>query len=232
MTGWQELWEDRKTRERWEAMPPLPEVIEMADRLAREGRRRVLDIGCGLGRHVIYLVGRGFDVVGTDIAPSAVERCRAKLAQVAEAEGASSRSHSEPGAGGTATVLQLDMTQFPWPDGSFDGVIASNVIHHTDLGTLRGIIRSIARVLDDWGYFAWATPSPRHFACGRGRQLEPMTWIDSDEHDGHLPHHYCSEDEVRGLLAGFEILSLGEVERREGEKSRWHWRVLARKRPT
>jgi len=213
MRGWQELWKDPAMRARWEAIPPVPQVVEMADRLEREGRRRVLDIGCGLGRHAVYLAGRGFEVVATDAAPSAIEKCRENLER----------------AGLTALTVEMDMSEFPWPEGSFDGVVASNVIHHTDLGTLRGIIGSVGRVLGDSGYFAWVTPTPRHFACGRGRETEPMTWVDSDEHDGHLPHHYSTEVEVRELLEGYEIVSLDEVEYRDDGKSRWHWRVLARK---
>jgi SAM-dependent methyltransferase len=37
---------------------------------------RVLDIGCGAGRHALYLQGRGMDVVGIDISPRAIEVCR------------------------------------------------------------------------------------------------------------------------------------------------------------
>ena len=34
---------------------------------------RVLDVGCGAGRHAIYLQNKGFDVLGTDISPLAIE---------------------------------------------------------------------------------------------------------------------------------------------------------------
>jgi SAM-dependent methyltransferase len=39
-------------------------------------RGRVLDIGCGAGRHSLYLQKRGFDVLGIDNSPGAVEVCR------------------------------------------------------------------------------------------------------------------------------------------------------------
>jgi SAM-dependent methyltransferase len=41
-------------------------------------RGRVLDIGCGAGRHSLYLQGLGHDVVGIDVSPLAVEVCRAR----------------------------------------------------------------------------------------------------------------------------------------------------------
>lgn len=39
-------------------------------------RGRVLDVGCGAGRHAIHLQGKGFDVVGIDNSPLAVNVCR------------------------------------------------------------------------------------------------------------------------------------------------------------
>ena len=40
-------------------------------------RGRVLDIGCGAGRHSLYLQGKGFDVLGIDISPLAVKVSKA-----------------------------------------------------------------------------------------------------------------------------------------------------------
>jgi SAM-dependent methyltransferase len=37
---------------------------------------RVLDIGCGAGRHALYLQGKGLDAVGIDQSPLAVRTCR------------------------------------------------------------------------------------------------------------------------------------------------------------
>lgn len=37
---------------------------------------RVLDVGCGAGRHALYLQSKGFDVTGIDLSPGAVRLCR------------------------------------------------------------------------------------------------------------------------------------------------------------
>jgi SAM-dependent methyltransferase len=39
-------------------------------------RGRVLDIGCGAGRHALYLQKKGLDVLGTDASPLAIRVCR------------------------------------------------------------------------------------------------------------------------------------------------------------
>jgi hypothetical protein len=44
----------------------------------RHVRGRVLDVGCGAGRHSLHLQAQGFDVVGIDISPLAIQVCRAR----------------------------------------------------------------------------------------------------------------------------------------------------------
>jgi len=39
---------------------------------------RVLDVGCGAGRHALYLQEKGFDVTGIDSSPGAVKVCRVR----------------------------------------------------------------------------------------------------------------------------------------------------------
>jgi SAM-dependent methyltransferase len=54
---------------------------------------RVLDIGCGAGRHSIYLQSKGFDVTGIDNSPLAIKVCRlrglkkAKVMSITEIDG-------------------------------------------------------------------------------------------------------------------------------------------------
>lgn len=212
MTGWQKLWQDPEVVKLWQEFPPLPQVVAMADRLPPGAR--VLDIGCGLGRHTVYLAARGFEVTATDNAPAALAACQQSLAE----------------AGLAASLLEVDMSEMPFPDAYFQGIVASHCIHHVDGPALRRTIGLITRKLAAGGLLVWATPSARHWRCGLGREIEPGTWVDENHWEGPIPHHYCTQEELRGLLSAYEIESLVEHEFREGERSLWHWRVLARKR--
>jgi SAM-dependent methyltransferase len=45
---------------------------------------RVLDVGCGAGRHLLYLQRRRHDVLGIDVSPGALEVCRRRGASCVE----------------------------------------------------------------------------------------------------------------------------------------------------
>lgn len=48
----------------------------LEQKIIKLARGRILDIGCGAGRHSLYLQGEGFDVTGIDLSPGAIEVCR------------------------------------------------------------------------------------------------------------------------------------------------------------
>ncbi len=45
-------------------------------RAIEQARGRVLDVGCGAGRHALYLQQKGFDVTGIDNSPGAIRVCK------------------------------------------------------------------------------------------------------------------------------------------------------------
>lgn len=91
----------------------IQEVDHVADTLALQPGDRVLDVGCGTGRHAIELARRGVLVHGIDISQRFVDLARA-------------RARDEPLLGGSgstpATFERLDARAMTF-DGEFDGVI-------------------------------------------------------------------------------------------------------------
>jgi len=63
----------------WDTGHPSQHLVEMVE-LGGIAAGRALDIGCGTGTNALWLAGRGFDVLGVDVSPLAVERARAKAA--------------------------------------------------------------------------------------------------------------------------------------------------------
>ena len=61
----------------WDTGTPDPLLVEMVESGAI-APGRTLEIGCGTGTNAIFLAEHGFNVLGVDISPVAVEKARAK----------------------------------------------------------------------------------------------------------------------------------------------------------
>lgn len=133
---------------------------------------RVLDLGCGSGRHAFEAARRGGEVVALDArAEELVEVQAMFLAMVAEGELDAARCH--------AGAVRADACRLPFPDGSFDRVIAAEVLEHVH-DDVRAMAE-LARVLKAGGTMAVTVPR-----CGP----EVVNWLLSDAyHDvpgGHV----------------------------------------------
>jgi tellurite methyltransferase len=118
--------------------------IYLIDQLLRgrlDGRRRVLDAGCGDGRNLVYLLQRGFECFGIDRDGVAVDHVRALAAEFSACSPA-----------GNFVVGALD--GLPWGDGSMDAVVCSAVLHFADDTAHFGqMMEEMWRVLAPGGIF-------------------------------------------------------------------------------
>ena len=74
-------WDESYTAELpapWDIGRPQPAFVRLADEGLLAGR--VLDSGCGTGEHALLAASRGADVIGIDVAATAIARARAKAA--------------------------------------------------------------------------------------------------------------------------------------------------------
>lgn len=122
------------------------------DRLRLKPGARVLDLGCGEGRHVHGLHMRGdVDVVGLDLDRASVVRAREGLAWL-EREGL-----ARPGVSPRLTGFLIgDATCLPFADGAFDAVICSEVLEH--LPDYHAALAEMCRVLRPGGRLCITVP--------------------------------------------------------------------------
>jgi SAM-dependent methyltransferase len=111
----------------------------------------LLDLGCGAGRHAFESFTRGARVV-------ALDRDAAELKDVVGLFAAMADSGEAGTATGSFTAgVNGDACRLPFPDASFDRIIASEVLEHVPDDTLA--MRELARVLKPGGTLAATVPT-------------------------------------------------------------------------
>ena len=111
---------------------------------------RVLDLGCGGGRHAYEVYRRGGRVVAFDLDPGELGPVRGMFGAMAAEGQAGSR-------GSGAEAVSGDATRMPFGDGAFDRVIAAEVLEHV-LDDQRAM-HELARVLRPGGLAAVTVPA-------------------------------------------------------------------------
>ncbi|MCA0321144.1 MAG: class I SAM-dependent methyltransferase [Actinobacteria bacterium] len=151
---------------------------------------RVLDMGCGAGRHAFELYRRGADVV-------ALDQNTSDLAEVAVMFEAMAAEGQVP-TGSSAATVEGDALALPFDDGEFDRIIAAEILEH--IPDDRTAMEELFRVLKPGGVLAVTVP--RWFA-------EKVNWALSDAYHevegGHV--RIYKESELRGRLedVGFVV---------------------------
>ncbi len=182
---WEQIYRERG---RFENKPFL-EFDRIVRAFEERGCDRILDLGCGTGRHVIALARRGFVVVGADISPTALRLTRDWL-------------HQEQLAAGLA---QLDWrSPLPFRSASFAGIFSTQVIHHARISEIRLAIAEMFRLLTPNG-LAFVTVSGLKGEGEAFEQIEPGTFVPQAGPEEGLPHHIFGADELAHEFRRFKL---------------------------
>jgi SAM-dependent methyltransferase len=167
--------------------PPNPHLVATLDRLDLTPGGRALDLGCGSGRHLPVLAGRGLHPFGLDRSAAALDKSR-RFAEV-------------------APLAQATVGRLPFADKTFDLVVAWGVLFHLSTDQLLRALGDIRRVLSaggtailhaldpsDWRRDPNAGPAHRREIAGRASA-------------GVADRFYTTEEIAAMLAPHFDVLS-------------------------
>ncbi len=159
--------------------------------LGLEPGERLLDLGCGAGRHAFEALRRGAHVVALDADGQELKGVASMMAAMSEA--------GEVAAGASGLPLKATALQLPFADGAFERVVAAEVLEHLPEDTRA--MRELARVLAPGGRMAVTVPR-------YGPEL--VNWcLSSDYHEtegGHVRIYRRHQLQARLQAAGLRVV--------------------------
>jgi SAM-dependent methyltransferase len=191
MPGWGELFADPE----FQGREPDPEFMAFIPVMQQAGVWRVLDAGCGVGRHLLPLLASGFAVWGVDVDAQVLQLLQDRLQKAAvDAAG--------------PYLAQADLNRLPFASAAFDLVVSIKVINHGYAATFREYCRELSRVVKPGGHL-FINVAPWEFGekvrLPQTRELEPHTLVDIAAPDSTLIHHFPTPEELTEQFPGYTV---------------------------
>src|SRR5215212_2949353 len=146
--------------------------------------KRVLDLGCGNGRHAIYFAREGMEACGIDISLTAIEW----------AQDWARRESLE------VDFRVGNIAQLPYPDQYFDVVVSHGVLDHISMDDAKQAVAEVARVLTTGGLFYCDLKSADDSEFGVGEEAGANTFVVTDGFEKGLIQHFFTLDEIHELI--------------------------------
>ena len=181
----------------------LPEFVKL---LKKNNARKVLDLGSGSGRHVVYLAKEGFDAFGIDIAEEGIRITKDWLKK---------------------ENLKADLKigniyeKLPYPDNFFDAILTTGVICHSDIKGIRKAIKEIERILKPQGFiFVNVRKNRKYLQVGSTKVLPfgkektlckitgPRTCVPLEGGEKGLIHYNFTKDSLKKEFRNFRFLEI------------------------
>jgi ubiquinone/menaquinone biosynthesis C-methylase UbiE len=188
---------------------PHQDMPKVSQLFFQNNVKKILDLGCGSGRHVVFLAKKGFDVYGIDQSEHGI-----KLAtQWLKKENVSARLK----VGDIYKPLAYD-------DNIFDAIIATDVIHHGVTENIKKAISEISRVLKVGGMMFLTVPKrisnedlrkDSSQTLGKpqyAKKIEENVFVPLGGREKGIPHFLFDQHLIETYFKGFEIHDLHILE--------------------
>lgn len=175
-----------------------------------------LDLGCGIGRHIVYLDDLGFDVYGIDISDEAINFAKKYFDNI-------KKSYLKD------KIVVGSITDLPYPNVFFDFIVSHGVLDSMSFNIAQKGINEIYRVLKKGGLLYFDVVSGCDYNHYREYEGEEVV---SSEHEKGTIQSYFNWRKINLLLGDrFKIIDCILVQRESVvspiKNSRYH--IIAKK---
>lgn len=153
---------------------------------------RVLDLGCGNGRHVWLAAKEGFSAYGIDLSEQAIKLARAWL-----------RREKLP----FKKLQSGDITQsLPYVSDFFDIVVSYGVLDHMTLIQAKKVMAEVKKILKPGGILFLKLEANTSFTFDSKKQVAKNEIILNKAAERGMLQHFFDQKEVKSLVKGFETI--------------------------
>jgi len=204
-------WEQLHTQSRFRPKYPSELIVQFIFRnFIIDNNTKILDLGCGAGRHTYFMANEGIDVYGVDISKKGVEYTKKLL--------------ENNNLKGTIEIATID--KLPYKDNYFDGIISYGVLYYCTSNMIAKSVDEIYRVLKKDGKAIIVVRSINDYRFGQGKEIEKNTFIinelDSNKNsynENDMLMHFFEEEELKNLFKKFSNIKIDRIiETHEGQK--------------
>ncbi|HZQ06083.1 MAG TPA: class I SAM-dependent methyltransferase [Anaerolineae bacterium] len=207
----QTLWENLHAQARFRPLYPHEAVVrflmtQFPHEIDARKNLRVLDLGCGAGRHTLLFAEQGFRTYATDFSLPGLKVTRERLA-ARELD---------------AELAIADMHALPFADAALDGIIAFGVLYYNDWNGVQCAVQEMRRVLNAGGKAHIVTRTTGDYRCGKGERIDTHSYClniaETNERD--MVMCFLERADVTALFENFSRITVDRIEYTTDE-----WRV-------
>ena len=200
----QEQWTKLHQQRRYRPKYPAGLCVQYVFRNFEPGSR-ILDAGCGAGRHALFMAREGMTPYGLDFSSSGVEYTKDLLA--------------ENGYGPFAdNIVQAGCDAMPFADNSFDGLISFGVLYYLPYSKIVDSVREFRRVLKPGGKCLVLVRSLEDYRFISGEKTEERNTVRVTEtaadrsaaSENGMLMHFFTREELTVLFADFKDVVIDE----------------------
>lgn len=191
MNSWDKIY-IKKGKDYTSPVNKIPKLVKL---FKKYNVKRVLDLGCGGGEHILLLANKNFDVYGIDISKEGIKIARKRL----KAKG--HKVHLKIGS-----IYE----KLPYKNNFFNAVISLRTIHHARARKIRFLIEEIKRILKPGGLIFITVPKVNISKKPKIpiKLIEPRTYLNLGGEEKGVTHYTYNKELLKKHFKNFKILKL------------------------
>ena len=186
-------WENLHSKKRFRPLYPAESIVRFlftnfSHELNERKNIKIIDIGCGAGRHTRLCSEQGFNTYAVDFSKKGVVESEKLLAD----------------SNLKAQFSVADMGDLPFETETFDGAISFGVFYYTDSTGMKRAISEMYRVLKQGAKAIVVSRTDEDFRFNKGDKLEDSTFLLNNEtNENNVVMHFINEKKIVDYYSEF-----------------------------